>query len=89
MDLLPSLLLGSPTSIEFSTLRFYATTSESGFSRILSSLVGDPAGKILERNATDRADGATKRTGQIDEEIILAAELIPTTFWRDIGLRRT
>lgn len=82
MDRLPSLLLDLPTSIGFSTLRLYATNSESGLSRILSSLVGDPAGKCLKRKATESADQAIKLTYQIDRDIILAAERTPATFWR-------
>lgn len=83
--LLSLLFLGLPTSTGYSTLPFYAITSESGLGRNLSSLVGGLAGKILERNATELADQATKMTGQIDREIILAAERMPATFWQPLA----
>lgn len=85
MERLLSLLLGLPTSTGYSTLPFHTITSESGLGRNLSSLVGGLAGKILERNATESADQAISMTGQIDREIILAAEKMPATFWRPLA----
>jgi hypothetical protein len=86
MERLLSLLLGLPTSTGYSTLPFHSITSESGLGRNLSSLVGGLGGKILERNATESTDHAVKMTGQIDREIILAAEQMPATFWRPLAL---
>ncbi|KAM0720751.1 hypothetical protein Q7P37_004888 [Cladosporium fusiforme] len=85
MERLLSLLLGLPTSTGYSTFPLHAITSESGLGRNLSSLVGCLAGKIFERNATESADLAIKMTGQIDREIILAAERMPATFWQPLA----
>jgi hypothetical protein len=85
MERLLSLLLGLPTSTGYSTVPFQDITSESGLGRNLSSMVGCLAGKILERNATESADQAIKMTGQIDREIIQAAEQMPAIFWRPLA----
>lgn len=85
MERLLSLLLGLPTSTGYSTFPFQAIISASGPAQNLSSLIGGLAGKILERNATESADQALKMTCQIDRELILAAELMPETFWRPLA----
>ncbi|KAK4979598.1 hypothetical protein LTR28_003750 [Elasticomyces elasticus] len=91
MERMLSLLLGLPTSTGHMTLAFQTITSDSALGHNLSALVGSLAAKILERNQVESAQQALDITGEIDREIILAAEQMPSVFWRPLafaGLER-
>ncbi|KAK4998279.1 hypothetical protein LTR66_002460 [Elasticomyces elasticus] len=86
-----SLLLGLPTSTGHMILAFQTITSDSALGHNLSALVGSLTAKILERNHVESAQQALDMTGEIDREIILAAEQMPSVFWRPLafaGLER-
>ena len=91
MERMLSLLLGLPTSTGHMTLAFQTITSDSALGHNLSALVGSLTAKILERNQVESAQQALDITGEIDREIILAAEQMPSVFWRPLafaGLER-
>ncbi|KAK4546990.1 hypothetical protein LTR36_001210 [Oleoguttula mirabilis] len=81
-----SLLLDLPTGTGHMTLGF-----DSAFGSTLSTLVGSLSAKILERNEVESAQQAMNMTAEIDREVILAAEQMPSVFWRPLafaGLER-
>ena len=82
-----SLLLGLPTSTGHMTLAYQTITSDSALGHNLSALVGSLAAKILERNQLESAQEALSMTGVIDQEIILAAEHMPSVFWRPLAFK--
>ncbi|KAF2172993.1 hypothetical protein M409DRAFT_62639 [Zasmidium cellare ATCC 36951] len=84
MERMLSLLLGLPTSTSNMSLLSH-TSSISSNTNSLSALVASLAGKILERNDEDCAQTALDMTIHIDREIIVAAEQMPSEFWRPLG----
>lgn len=85
MERLLSLLLGLPTSTGLTKLASQATTSEAALSQNLTTLVGNLAGKILERSGVNSAQEAQDMTKEIDKETILAAEQLPSDFWKPLA----
>ena len=88
MERMLSLLLGLPTSTGHMTLAFQTVTSDSALGHNLSALVGSLTAKILERNQVESAQQAHDMTSEINREIILAAEQMPSVFWRPLAFAR-
>ncbi|KAK4506936.1 hypothetical protein PRZ48_000669 [Zasmidium cellare] len=90
MERILSLLLGLPTSTSNMALRSQTLTNGSPGSN-LSAMVADLAGKIIRCNETESPQTALDMTSDIDCEIIIAAEQMPSEFWRPLafsGLER-
>ena len=87
MERMLSLLLGLPTSTGHMTLAFQTITNDSALGHNLSALVGSLAAKILERNQVESAQQSLDMTAEIDREIILAAEQMPSVFWRPLAFK--
>lgn len=88
MERMLSLLLGLPSGTGHMTLAFQTITSDSGLGHNLSALTGSLAAKILQRNQMDLAQQALEITREIDREVIVAAEQMPSEFWRPLSFTK-
>lgn len=88
MERMLSLLLGLPTSTGHMKLECQTITNDSAIGHNLSALVGSLSAKILERNQIESTERALDMTSEIDRQIILAAEQMPSGFWRPLAFAK-
>lgn len=82
LERLLSLLLGLPTSTGYKNLPTQTIDKDAAHVQNLSALIGNLAGRILDRNQMESAGEALAATGKIDREIIGAAKQMPSAFWQ-------
>ncbi|THX01021.1 isoflavone reductase family protein [Aureobasidium pullulans] len=82
MERITSLLSGLPTSTGSANIALQEVTNDAVPGQSLHVLIGNAAGRVLERNQIDSSQQALELTEDIDHALIKLAGQMPTAFWR-------
>lgn len=82
MERITSLLSGLPTSTGSANIALQEVTNDAVPGQRLHVLIGNAAGRVLERNQIDSSQQALELTEDIDRALIKLAGQMPTAFWR-------
>ncbi|KAK4552240.1 hypothetical protein LTR86_010594 [Recurvomyces mirabilis] len=84
MERVGSLLLGLPSSTGMTVLVRANLTKDIPHDNYLSTVLGNVAARILDRNQIESPQQALNTTESIDKEMISISEQMPSSYWRPL-----